>query len=151
MYVTYLNLPKIPTYLLELISNDFLEVSTNNAFPKNDITYSEIKKIYASISPPKDLNVWLCDNVSKNLKWFVQVIKKDLPLHKDIGTACKLNYVFELGGSGVETSFYDDDKKLVYSEVIVPHRWHILKVDTLHRAWNIENDKIRLSVSGSVF
>lgn len=152
MYITYINLPKIPEHLLNEITDEYILSQKNNAFPENDSRYKVMKHVYGSINPPEELNRWCKENISKSVKWFVQVIRSDLPIHKDIGAAAKFNYIFEQGNAEVETTFYaDDSKTILHSEIIHPHRWHILKVDTMHRAWNLTPGTKRLSISGCIF
>lgn len=152
MYITYINLPTIPNNLLAEISDEFIFSQKNNAFPENDSKYDTIKNVYRSITPPKSLTQWCDENISKSIKWFVQVIGSDLPIHRDIGATIKLNYIFNQGSDNVETTFYkDDNTTILHSEVILPYRWHVLKVDTLHRAWNLKPGNKRLSISGCIF
>lgn len=151
MYVTYLNLPNLPNSLIDQITAEYIAGQSNNAFPKNDPSFKIMKHIYASITPTDEIKNWCNENICKNLKWFVQVIKYDLPLHKDIGASCKLNYIFQTGGNNVETNFYDDTGNLIYSEIIMPYRWHLLKVDTAHKVCNLEKNSTRLSISGCIF
>lgn len=152
MYITYVNLPKIPQELLDDITDEFILSQTNNAFPQSDQQYKIIKHVYLSIQPTAALTKWCEENISKSVKWFVQVIRADLPIHTDIGAAVKFNYIFQSGGEDVETTFYANDRTTtLHSEVIVKDRWHILKVDTLHRVWNLPVGNKRLSISGCVF
>ena len=152
MYVTYINLPRIPQELLDEITDEYILSQKNNAFPENDPKYKIMKHIYSSIPPTDNLNQWCKENICKSIKWFVQVIRTDLPMHKDIGATIKFNYIFNQGNEDVETTFYEDDKEtILHSEVIMPHRWHMFKVDTMHRAWNLTPGKKRLSISGCIF
>ena len=43
MYITYVNLPKIPQELLDDITDEFILSQTNNAFPQSDQQYKIIK------------------------------------------------------------------------------------------------------------
>lgn len=98
----------------------------------------------------------------------VQVIKKGVPVHVDIGRTAALNYIIETGGSNVTTAFFNIDDfiqdrnrsnlrlfpkldcppaKPIHEVCIRPNRWHWLNVSIPHTVLNIENERIAITVS----
>jgi hypothetical protein len=98
------------------------------------------------------INIWCQENICKEMYWAFQIIRADMPIHKDKGTKTKFCYLLDLGGDNVETKFYDDDKTTVVDSVVLKsHKWHILNVDSFHNVVGIEPDKTRFSITGKIF
>ena len=73
-------------------------------------------------------------------------------VHMDKGTKTKFIYLLETGGDNVVTNFYDDDQKTIVDSVVLePHRWCILKVDAYHSVAGVENGKTRFAITGKIF
>lgn len=97
----------------------------------------------------------------------IQVIKKGVPVHIDIGRKVAFNYIIETGGDNVLTGYYniDDFDKIpdkhiklvpkinmppaqpVYTVCLDPMRWHKLDVSVPHGIINVEKDRIAVTVT----
>lgn len=58
-----------------------------------------------------------------------------------------INYILNLGGSNVITTFYDAEENPVESAVLPLETWHILNVQQLHAVHNIESERIAITLS----
>lgn len=144
MFVRYLNLPPIPD---QIISN------LNQSFDQYQAKAEYFDGIYMwSDSFNKEINKWCQQNICDSMYFAFQIINGHLPIHKDINTLVKLNYIISTGGDEVVTNFWGDDQAtLLASYKIQPHRWHILKADTYHNVDNVQPNRIRFSITGRVF
>ena len=143
-YIRYINLPKIPNEILNQINFDFSSYYDKVNAHNGNYRWSD--------SHNKIINDWCQQNICKDMYWAFQIIRGELPIHKDKGTKTKFIYLLETGGERVVTEFYDEDKVTVLQSIIIDsHRWHILKADTFHGVRNIDPGKIRFSITGKIF
>lgn len=78
---------------------------------------------------------------------FIQIIKKGISTHKDVGRKIIYNYLLDTGGDNVYTHFYDEDKTTELYKVNLPvHTWHQMDVTHYHNVTGIEHDRIAISV-----
>jgi hypothetical protein len=150
----YLNLPAIPDHVIKDELDYFPDAkdiaksasikyghTDNPVYAKTDITSTSLKE-------------WLNHNISNQMHYAFQIIPgKDgaLPLHKDVKTNQKLCYILDTAGENVLTNFYDDEKNLLQSIKIEPKRWHIIDVTKFHEVIGIDEDEVRLSITGKIF
>ena len=144
-YYQYVNLPKLPEDVLEKTNRNWHEYEKKDSGWKDNIyTWSD--------SFNTEINQWCKENICSSIYWGFQIIRGDLPLHKDIGTKIKFVYLIDNGGPDVVTEWYDEDQNtLVDSVILEKHRWHILKVDSFHRIQGISSPMVRFSVTGRIF
>jgi uncharacterized protein YbbK (DUF523 family) len=91
-------------------------------------------------------------NICPEMYWGFQIIRGDMKPHLDNVTISKMNYVIDPGGSDVMTEWYDPDGITVIDSVVLEsHRWHILKVDTLHGVKNLDPGAVRFGITGRIF
>lgn len=102
---------------------------------------------YQWITVNSNLKDWCNQNICPSTHWGVQLIKLDLPLHRDAASQVKINYLLDTGGDAV-TNFYDNDK-LIDTVICKPRTWYIMKTDQLHEVLNITGT--RVSLAGKVF
>lgn len=78
---------------------------------------------------------------------FIQIIKKGISTHKDVGRKIIYNYLLDTGGDNVCTHFYDEDKTTELYKVNIPvHTWHHMDVSHYHNVTGIERNRIAISV-----
>ena len=143
-YIRYINLPKIPNEILDQINFDFSSYHDKVTGHGGNYRWSD--------SHNKIINDWCQKNICKDMYWAFQLIGGNLGIHKDKPTKTKFVYLLDTGGDNVVTEFYDEDQTtILQSEIIEPHCWHILKVDSFHCVKNIEPGKVRFSVTGKIF
>ena len=143
--VRYLNWPKLPDELVELILSD---ISKNKNMSLGDLENYKWTTAYKT-----KVKAWCDANIASNLIWGVQVITGDLAIHYDYPTKVKISYIIETGGDNVLTEFYEDIEKTkpLHSLNIEPFRWHILHVCVPHQVRGVEPGKVRISLTGRIF
>lgn len=142
-FIQYLNLPKIPKEILKSIVIDVgIHKQHHNASLYDTYTWSDFGT--------QQLNDWGKANIGQDLYFGVQLMTGHVPIHTDIGTKIKINYIVETGGSDVETIFYDHDHSTkLESYKIEPGQWHVFKADSPHEVVNITN--LRVSITARLF
>lgn len=146
MNITKLKLPVIPNNIVSQIY-DSITTGSNIAI----ITGKKIneKDQYAWITANTLVQEWCKENISPDIHWGIQVIRDDLPIHRDNVTKVKFNYIIEPGGN-VITHFYDDDKQLIESIKCELNTWYILNVESYHSIKGIEAGQQRISITGRI-
>ena len=147
-YIQYLNLPAIPDDILERLK--LANITTDST--KQVVNQAVHSKNWWTDTNNQELNQWCCENICADMYYAFLVMIANSPLHKDVGTLTKINYVLDTGGENVLTEFYADDQvtKLA-SYKIEPKRWHIFKADTYHTVINVEPEKTRFAVTSRIF
>lgn len=144
-FFRYVNFPSIPKSLIGKLNRNLSEYSRKAPSKIPD-------EFLWSDDNNHDLNHWCQQNICTSMYFAFQLIFKDLPLHKDMGSVCKLNYILESGGKNVVNEWYDEDQKtLLQSATIQPMKWHMFKADTYHAVKNIDLGKIRFAITARVF
>ncbi len=139
-YIQYLNLPKIPSKIIDNLPKEFELYETLN-----------IDNYNWSKSHNYELNEWAQEHISKEMYFAFQLMTGDLPIHKDVDSKTKLLYLIDQGGSNVFTKFWDDQFNLLDEYIIEKNCWHILKADTNHSVEGIEQNRLRWSVIARIF
>lgn len=137
-------LPKVPDNIIQEIYNSI--TNNNEAFTGFDTNYS--KDVYGWYRGNQLLQDWCQQNISPDIFWGVQVITGDLPIHKDLGSESKFNYIVEPGGGNVITYFYDDNDQEIESINLEAHEWYILNVSVKHNVKNVKST--RISITGRI-
>lgn len=141
-YIQHLKFPRLPDEILS-------QVNFNLAEYDKKVDYEDKFNYVWTDSFNSIINEWCKENICETMYWGFQIISGDLIPHRDQGTLTKINYLLDAGGNSVVTGFYDDEQKLVYSEIIPEHTWHILKADVLHSVIGVE--RARFAITGRVF
>lgn len=146
-YYRFLNLPRIPDNILDQVNWEFDSYERKN--PGNGIN----RDVYVwSDSFNQVINDWCQQNICSEMYWGFQIIGGDMKPHIDNTTRIKMNYLVDTGGPDVVTEWYAEDGfTMIDSVVIEPHRWHILKVDTLHGVKNVAPGATRFGITGRIF
>lgn len=135
-------LPQVPAEVVEqvrLSAQDLVNVVEHN------------NKNYKWAAANEQVQQWCRQNISPDMYWGVQIIDSDLPVHKDLGTQAKFNYIVDTAGGDVVTNFYDDEMKLVETITFKEHAWYILDVTMFHEVVGVEPGQVRLSLTGRIF
>ena len=141
-YIRYLNLPAIPNEIIASVNKNFDEYE--KVTHKETYTWSD--------SFNKEINDWCRANICDTMYWGFQIITGDMFLHKDRGTLTKMNYIIDTGGDQAVTEFYDEDQTTLLDSVIIqPFKWHVFKADTYHCVKNVDEGKVRFSITGRIF
>lgn len=135
-------LPNIP---IDLICS-LPEIETyENVFPNK-----EVVETYASYRSPNYLNNFIQKYFDYPIVVRYQVIKKDLPIHIDLGEEdMKYNYLITTGGENVTTRFWDscnDPKKILYEVVTEQAKWHHLNIKVPHQVINVLSPRVSITV-----
>jgi hypothetical protein len=134
----YLDLPRIPQSLYCEIYNSIITNPNYFYFPK--VPYYKIHKVNFVLND-------FIKNLIPNAKIVsVQIIRKDIPIHTDMGRTEAINYIISPGGDDVYTCFYAEDN-LEQKYKIETERWHWLNVSLPHRVINLDNDNPRVAVT----
>ncbi len=143
-YIRYLNLPKIPSSLLEdFKTNSQLCPHMTSPFFKTGEHCDEITK-------------WCQQNISADSFYGVQIMDANVSPHKDQANYAgipesKLVYLVDPGGDSVKTVFWDNNEKFLKYYVIKPFRWHLIQVNVLHSVSGIEPGNKRWAVTTQIF
>jgi hypothetical protein len=146
MTFRYLNLPPIPKHIVDDLNHDY-----DRFEPIPGTTSRSYYRYIRSMSFTEELRDWCNENVCQLELWGVQLIKYNIPIHKDFnGIKQRLTYVIETGGDNVETIFYDDNKEITQVSVIEPFRWHLLDAGVYHSVKGVSPGNIRFAVSAPI-
>jgi len=141
MYIEYLDYPPLPEHLVESIDDIVLRKNFDPEW-----TYAN----YVTKPLPDELDTWLRATLRFELERqpLYQVLRNIIPIHKDVdGRPFAYNYLLSTGGDNVTTCFYDDNEKLVHSEVIPAGCWHRLSVQNFHSVVNFDKNSTRVSIT----
>jgi hypothetical protein len=145
MNVEYLDLPKIPDYLVVDIYQTIRNTpaSDRHTEPKN--TDAEKHTAWNSIKASDRLKEFTKSIFNFEHDVHIFVLSGDLPLHKDNTRDIAYNYVLETGDA--ITNFHDDEKNIIEENRIETFRWHQLDVKKFHSVIIPNSPRILVSVS----
>lgn len=166
---SYLNLPKLPNHLKDMVieSKNIVYDEQYNAVNEREVYGTKIGRV------PEPVRQWVQENIldkfnSSNsnphkdkilihrhhyiefdgISWNYKYnnAKGIIPKHRDYGRHYAINYVIELGGDNVQTKWWDNDFNEILSVQVEPEQWCILSVKELHGVTGIELNKDRLII-----
>jgi len=138
-YIKYINLPAIPEDLLESVEDIINKTRTDSIVKQDFFQGRPISKV---------LQDWLEKNLMFDFVAQYQIIYNGIPIHKDEGNRkLAYNYLLAQGGNKVTTVIFDDDKKLIQSEIIPLKTWHSIKTDMFHGVFRLEKNNPRVALS----
>lgn len=138
-YINYINLPTIPEDLLESVE-DIINKPRTDSIVKQDFFQARPISI--------ELQDWLEKNLSFDFVVQYQIIYNGIPIHKDEGNRkLAYNYLLAQGGNNVNTVIFDDDRKLLQSEVLPLKSWHSIKTGMYHGIFGLQKNNPRVSLS----
>jgi hypothetical protein len=159
-----LYLPTLPRDILQDIQNS---IQTNHSMVVDENALGEAIKfrdkdpkivdgqlqkstdIYVWVMASDTVQQWCNQNISPDMYWYIQVMRTNLPIHKDLVTTCKLNYIIKTGGDEAVTNFYDENKQLIETVRCDQYCWYTLNAQVYHSVDNISQPP-RISLSGSI-
>lgn len=134
-------LPKVPLALL----NTLEEIETfKNCFLNKDFAHT-----YASYEVPASLHLFLSNYFDYPICVRYQVIKNKLPVHTDINTNSKLNYLLQTGGPTVKTRWWNDvnnPTKIIQECKIKKFTWYNLTVNVPHDITEVISPRISITI-----
>jgi hypothetical protein len=141
--IRYLNLPQVPKSIIENLPSDWDQFDQKVSYANRNYVWTD--------SFNQEINSWCQQNVCQDMYFGFQIMRGDVPIHRDTGTLTKLVYLIYPGGNSVTTNFYNDQQELAQSHVIDINRWHVLQANRLHSVDGIEPGQIRFSITGRIF
>ena len=145
MFIKKLFLPRLPDNIINEVYKS-IETGINRVEIPEGASKDEFN-MYAWIPANDAVQNWCISNISPDLYWGVQVIDKDLPMHKDNTTELKFNYIIDQGSVDAKTNYYDDAKILLDSYVLEKHSWYILNVRAFHEVTGLKHGGKRVSIT----
>lgn len=145
-YINYLDLPTVPEYLLDAVSSIIASPRTAGVTDRNFFQIREASE---------ELRNWAEENIKTvpfKFRAHYQIIGQGIPIHRDqsyqnsVARTLAINYLLDTGGDAVSTVIYDDDKRILESEIIQSHRWHSIKVDMLHCVLGLQPGIFRVAL-----
>lgn len=134
--IEYLDLPKVPQYLIEPIQ-DIINKPSNA-----DYTF------YKTKPTSKNLDDYLHTLFTFSFYSEYQVIYKGLPIHIDRGNRLiAYNYLLDPGGDNVFTHIYSSDRKILQSEKLVPFKWHRINTGKPHSVDTLQGIRVGISIT----
>jgi len=139
-YLVYLSIPSVPENLLEPVETII------NKPPKPHSNISSDYYFFQTRLVSDQLLQWVRETFKANCYAQYQIVRKGIPIHRDVGRNVAFNYLLDTGGHNVQTCIYNGAGELVFSECVPVKTWHRLKTDVLHNVCNIQTDRVALSV-----
>lgn len=139
-YLVYLDLPPVPEDLLYPIQDII------NMPPKLGSKVPSSYHYFQTRTVSDKLFQWANDLFKVDCYTQYQIVREGVHIHKDVGRDVAFNYILQSGGDAVSTNIYNEDKNLIYSEVIQSKRWHRLRTDMYHDVTGMVTDRIAISV-----
>lgn len=145
MYLEYLDLPKIPDYLLVDIYQTIRNTSAADRHSNKEGTDAEKSAAWNSIKASDKLKQFVATLFEDEHDVHIFVLSADLPMHKDNTRDAAYNYVLETGNA--LTNFHNDDGNVIESHSITTFQWHKLDVSTYHSVSIPNGPRVVVSVS----
>jgi hypothetical protein len=139
-YLVYLDLPKVPENLIEP-----LDVIINKP-PKPGSNVPSDFAPFQTRLVSNELFEWVQDMFKLKCYTQYQIVRRGIPVHKDIGRSVAFNYILQTGGPKVLTTIHDESKRLIAYEQLEPMSWHRLKTDVYHSVTGLTAERIAISV-----
>lgn len=144
--ISYLNFPPVPKHLTDKLSRNIDDYPNSVYREWHFDGHPGENRFIRSDDGCEELSKWCKENISDDVEWGVQLyVGSHMPLHVDPGYSVKLSFIVDLGGDNAVTEFFDKDMNLVYSRVIEPNRWFLIKTDVLHQVRNIESHRFTVT------
>jgi|TARA_B110000503_G_C7069287_1_gene380160 hypothetical protein len=141
----YLDLPKIPDYLLVDIYQTIRNTSAADRHSNKEGTDAEKSAAWNSIKASDKLKQFVATLFEDEHDVHIFVLSADLPMHKDNTRDAAYNYVLETGNA--LTNFHNDDGNVIESHSITTFQWHKLDVSTYHSVSIPNGPRVVVSVS----
>ena len=141
----YLDLPKIPDYLLVDIYQTIRNTSAADRHSNKEGTDAEKSAAWNSIKASDKLKQFVAPLFEDEHDVHIFVLSADLPMHKDNTRDAAYNYVLETGNA--LTNFHNDDGNVIESHSITTFQWHKLDVSTYHSVSIPNGPRVVVSVS----
>jgi hypothetical protein len=136
-FFKYLDLPKIPEYLLVDIAS--IEQQKN--------IYGIELPFYKQFEVSNELYTFLKSIFDFEFSAQYQIIRKELPIHKDRSRTECINYLIDNGGANSSLMIYNEDKTtVVHREQIENFKWHWIDVSKFHGVSGLQ-DSPRFSIT----
>ena len=145
MYLEYLDLPKIPDYLLVDIYQTIRNTSAADRHSNKEGTDAEKSAAWNSIKASDKLKQFVAPLFEDEHDVHIFVLSADLPMHKDNTRDAAYNYVLETGNA--LTNFHNNDETIIESHSITTFQWHKLDVSTYHSVSIPNGPRVVVSVS----
>ena len=144
-YFRYLDLPTLPQFLIAKLNFNVTEYTRK--------TPSKVPDSFLwSDDHNRELDQWGKEFIGSDFYFAFQIMCKDVPIHKDQGSICKLNYILDPGGNNVTTQWWADDQITMLQEVTIEtERWHIFRSDVYHSVNNVEPGRSRFAITARLF
>jgi len=146
MQIKFLDLPPVPEELIEPI-----DVIINKPFRATSAGLdNRAKGVFQRRDVSPELHNYLQTLFDFKIKANYQILYLGTRLHKDIGRDIAYNYLIDLGGDNIVTSVFDgwqDDKKLLQSEILPLKKWHSLNVSNYHQVDGLIEGVPRVAIS----
>lgn len=137
------DLPVIPDDIVNLITEENSRKKHSEFTPKDGERYEV--PWYSLHKCEEEVVSFLRPHFPENMQIKVQLITRELLIHKDRGRVTAYNYLIKSGGN-VSTVWFDDDKNEI-DRVIIPERaWYKLNVGVFHNIYDITSTRIAITV-----
>jgi len=148
LYTHYPDLPDLPQNLVNQITEENVR-TTINTFEARDGENYEIPW-YSLHQPSSAIIDYLSPHFANNMKIKIQLITRELLIHKDKGRAAAFNYIIKSGGENVSTVWFDDDKNEIERVVLPEKQWYFLDLSKFHNIYDITETRIAITIFESV-
>lgn len=137
-YMLLEDIPPIPADLLITNPDEVRKLPNIFSGKSNNYTLHEC---------PDELRSYLKKIFPDMTKFRYQTLRKDIPVHIDIGRKFAINYIVSTGGTDVNTVWYKKDGSTEVFRVKLPsNTWHKLEVDKHHNVTGITDDRVAVTI-----
>jgi hypothetical protein len=143
-YIKYVDLPRVPKHLIEPLKNIINKPPKTLSYIPTEYAYFKTKHVN------NDLKSWLQPLFEFEISPQYQLVYDGLPIHVDRDRIFTYNYLLDTGGDDVKTAIYDENHKLLQSEILELKRWHHINTSMPHCVHGINPYKVRIAISVSV-
>jgi hypothetical protein len=147
LYESCPHLPHIPEEIASLLTEENIRKEHNQFIARDGERYEV--PWYSIHKANLELTEFLKPYFPETMRISVQLITRELLIHKDKGRTTAYNYVIKSGGN-VSTVWFDDDKNEI-DRVIFPEReWYKLDLSVFHNVYDVTSTRIAITVNEPV-
>lgn len=138
------SIPALPDHLVDLITEENARQSSNLFVARDGERYEVPWYSMHDIMFPEVID-FLQPHFDPNMKIKIQLMTRELLIHKDQGRTTCYNYIVKSGGN-VSTVWFDDDKNEIERVILPEKSWYKLDVGVFHNIYDITSTRVAITV-----
>lgn len=138
------DIPDLPPHLLALITEENARQSPSSFVARDGERY-EVPWFSAHDILFPEVIEFLRPHFEPDMKIKIQLMTRELLIHKDQKRTSCYNYLVDTGGN-VSTVWFDDDKNEIERVILPEKTWYKLNVGVFHNIYDVTSTRIAVSV-----